>query len=197
MTTKISISTGNSKLGKISNVSLTPVESCGNAELCKDDCYALGPYKQYPNVKKSWDRNLKMAREHPDQYFQAIQDHLNPIKYFRFHVSGEILNDGYFKRMCRVAYHNPQVNFMVLTKMYSIINSYPGFPAFIPDNLSVILSVWPGLEFENPYDLPLAFMQDGTETRVVNAIECSGKCDECHKCWSLKELGKNVVFNKH
>jgi hypothetical protein len=38
--TKISISTGNSKLGKISNVSLTPVESCGNAELCKDDCYA-------------------------------------------------------------------------------------------------------------------------------------------------------------
>ncbi len=27
MTTKISISTGNSKLGKISNVSLTPVES--------------------------------------------------------------------------------------------------------------------------------------------------------------------------
>ena len=45
--------------------------------------------------------------------------------------------------------------------------------------------------------LPLAYMQDGTEKRVTNALECPGNCETCGMCWNLKSLNKNVVFKKH
>jgi len=49
---KISISDKNSKLGKIPNISLTPIASCPNCSTCKSKCYALKAYRQYPASKK-------------------------------------------------------------------------------------------------------------------------------------------------
>ena len=66
----------------------------------------------------------------------------------------------------------------------------------LPNNLTIVISVWPGLRIPNS-KLPKAFMQDGTENRINNAIECPGNCENCGMCWNLSKLGKNVVFNKH
>ena len=65
----MAISRGNSKLGKVPNISLPPVKSCGNCKQCAPDCYALKSYKQYKNVRASWDYNFDLYKSEPGRYF--------------------------------------------------------------------------------------------------------------------------------
>ena len=69
--------------------------------------------------------------------------------------------------------------------------------ADLPDNLTIVLSAWLDMSYINPFGLPIAFMQDGTETRISDALECPGNCETCGICWALKSIKKNVVFHKH
>lgn len=46
-TTVVHVSEGNSKLGKVPNLSMTPGESCGYPVCYSDGCYALRPYRMY------------------------------------------------------------------------------------------------------------------------------------------------------
>ena len=63
----MAISSGNSKLGNIPNISLTPIKACGNCSACSADCYALKAYRMYKGTKASWDafftatKNAKVA----------------------------------------------------------------------------------------------------------------------------------------
>lgn len=188
----VKISSKNSKLGEIDNVSLTPIKSCTNCKQCSKNCYALKSYRMFPNVKNAWDHNFKLAKTNRAAYFKGINDYIRKKqpKLFRWHVAGDILDQAYFESMKAIARFNPNTKFLAFTKNYNI-----KFYA-IPKNLSIILSAWPGLPLPKK-NLPIAFYQDGTENRVKNAIECFGKCDSCGMCWSLKMLGKNVVFHKH
>ena len=85
----------------------------------------------------------------------------------------------------------PKTKFLCFTKKYDEIDFYD-----IPDNLQIVFSVWPN-EPLPPTNKPFAFMQDGTENRIFNAIKCKNKCDKCNKCFNLTKIKKNVVFNKH
>jgi hypothetical protein len=54
------------------------------------------------------------------------------------------------------------------------------------------------MKFENPHNHRIAWMQDGTETRIPKgAIECHGNCETCGLCYELPRLGVDVVFHKH
>jgi len=164
--------------------------------MCKKDCYALKFYKMWPTVKKSWDDNFEMLKSNPDKYFDMINKYLNKKKprFFRWHVAGDIVSQDYFDCMKKLARRHPGTKFLAFTKSYHIRFSN------IPSNLSIVISVWPGLPLPDKFrknNLPLAYMQDGSETRVHNAIECHGQCDNCGMCWNLKNTGKNVVFYKH
>lgn len=199
---------GNSKLGKtVWNISLSPGKSCG-AVPCARECYAMKAYRMYPSVKKAWDGNLAEALQEPGHFgfFDSIESHLLRAKklprFFRWHVAGDILSEAYFRGIRRVASRFPTVKFLVFTKKHHHVNAVvaeekaKGFD--LPANLSVVFSAWPGLQFENPHGLPVAYMQDGTETRVpANAIECPGQCDSCGMCWSLASIGRDVVFHAH
>ena len=186
------ISDGNSKLGKIPNVSMTPIKSCGNCKECSKDCYALKAYRMYPNVKNAWDINYDAAKTNIDGYFNAIDLYLTKTSplFFRWHVAGDILSQEYLNKMKALAKKHTGTKFLAFTKMYNF--NYSRLPA----NLTVIFSVWPKVKMSRKH-MPKAFMQDGTETRVSNAIECPGRCDSCGMCFNLKDLNKNVVFIKH
>ena len=193
MKPSVKISKGNSKLGKIPNVSFPPVKACGNCDGCKTDCYAVKFYRLYPSVRKAWSHNWNLYRKDPERYFREISEHIQATqrRFFRWHVAGDIVDQPYLEEMSRIAKDNPSTTFLVFTKMYDL-----DFTS-VPDNLSIVLSVWPGMPFTNASNLPLAFMQDGTETRIENAIECPGGCEHCGMCFNLREIGKNVVFYKH
>lgn len=192
---KAIISRGNKKIGKTWNVSLPPLLSCRGDVPCRKDCYALKAYKAYPTARAAWDNNLNTYLSDPDGYFQDITDQIDQAKnkprFFRWHVSGDIPCQHYFDGIKALAAQFPQIRFLAFTKRYNFNYSK------LPKNLSIVLSAWPGLPMQNRYRLPVAYMQDGTEKRVKNALECPGGCDKCGMCWQLKEVNKNVVFHKH
>ena len=202
------ISTGNIKIGKMSNISLTPIVSCaGCVTICAKDCYAMKAYKQYPAVKNAWDTNYREAMEDMTKFFTDIVAKIKKTKktFFRWHVGGDIINLEYFMGMVFVAKMFPIIKFLAFTKQYEVVNEFrsgsKGRHAGkweLPANLQVVFSAWPSLEMRNPYKFPVAFMQDGSETRVDGSeIECPGSCEGCGMCWSLSSIGKNVVFHKH
>ena len=192
----MSVSEGNSKIGKVANVSLPPVRSCGNCEGCWEECYARPAYRQYPSTKASWDDNWRMVCTDRPAYWRMIREYIErkAPTLFRWHVAGDIPDQGYLDEMVVIAKQYPKTKFLVFTKMYGL--EYTG--AIACENLSVVLSAWPGQKIQRTLELPVAWMQDGTETRIPkDAIECSGHCDDCGMCWSLAELGRDVYFHIH
>lgn len=193
------VSKGNNKLGKIPNVSLPPIITCGDCtERCGKTCYAQKFYKMWPSVKKAWDANLYHYKTNYYGYFNEIKEQFSKIrnkKFFRWHTSGDIVSIHYLKGMVLIAEFFPETKFLCFTKNYKVVNDYVYIDGALPSNLKMIFSAWPGLEMDNPYRFPVAYMQDGTETRVPDdAFHCGGSCMTCSYCF---EVEGDVVFEAH
>ena len=123
-------------------------------------------------------------------------------RFFRFHVSGDIPDDAYFKKMIAVAERNKHSQIMCFTKKNGIVNHFIQSGGRIPENLHIIFSGWKGLAMDNPYNLPEAHVKykDGSTTARSDAKLCSGNCAECAisdgGCWTIKN-GEQIVFNEH
>lgn len=196
------ISDKNIKMGAIPSFSLPSGVTCSK-EACQT-CYLHGCYahkieKMRPNVLKAYQENyqsclddLKSVEAWLMSYFQAP----NAPRLFRIHVHGDFYSVDYFSMWIRIAKANPTTTFLAFTKQYDIIKNQLNN---LPDNFSLVWSAWPDVPIpEDVRDaLPIAWMQDGTETRIpANATLCVGSCQVCHaKCWTLKH--QNVVFEKH
>jgi hypothetical protein len=192
MEVKVTISKGNSKIGKIPNVSLVPVKDCGNCESCKKGCYALKSYRMYPSVRNAWNANSDTARNNPIEYWNTIFTYLekHKPKLFRYHVAGDILNQEYLNNMIYIANSFPGTQFLAFTKMHHLDFSNK------PNNLSIVLSMFPKMIVPDS-KLPKAWLQDGTEDRIPDtAQQCAGNCNNCGICWYLGN-GKDVYFIKH
>lgn len=197
---KTKISNGNSKLGTIANISLTPGKTC-SPEACKTcltgGCYAMKSYRMYKNVRACWDNNTDLALNALDVMESDLMKYfgsMNAPRFFRIHVAGDFVTREYAEMWARVAIANPNTNFLAFTKQWNVIRGIE-FPA----NVSVVLSSWPGTVI--PEDLrelyPVAWLNDGTEVIPEDAIECPGNCSTCGVCWSLAKRRIDVFFNKH
>jgi ferredoxin len=188
------ISTGNSKLGMIPNISLTPIKACGNCKACASKCYALKAYRQYPATKAAWDHNLRQAKDDRQEYFSGIGNYIRTKKpaFFRWHVAGDILDQSYFNYMIQIALMNTETRFLVFTKMHSLDYSAR------PKNLIVRFSQWPGMDAilkAKAAGILSAWYQDGTEDRIPsNAVKCPGSCENCKACFNSK---RDVYFIAH
>jgi len=188
----VKISRGNSKIGNIPNVSLTPVRACGPGVKCATACYAMKAYRQHSKTRNAWDNNLALAQSDPKRYFAQIDTYLTRRKprLFRWHVAGDILNRLYGLQMAKLAENHPETQFLAFTKRAGYI------PKLIPVNLRILYSCWPGVKLPRGLRVNRAWMQDGTETRIPkDAVPCLSNCTNCLKCWN--DDGKDVVFNKH
>lgn len=190
------ISKTNHKLRGIPSVSLRPILDCGADVPCGRDCYACRMYRYAVAAPRTWARNSAIARADAAAYFASIRGYLawkNPAL-FRWHVAGDILDQTYLDSMIAIARDHQGTRFMCYTKRHEL-----DFTA-LPANLSILASMWPGWGNEqapNIRQLPKAWMDDGTETRIpASAIRCPGQCDTCGLCWSPL-LSKDVVFHKH
>lgn len=194
---KISISYGNTKMGKIPSISLPPIKSCGNCSKCAKHCYAKQTYMQYKNTKAAYDRNYKMATEDGGEYFYQVQDYLskNKPKVFRWHVSGDILDSMYFVAIATISKDNPKTTFLIFTKMYKIINKFRSMFK-IPDNLKIFYSAWLDEEIDNPYNMSIARTVNKGETHKYEGFICEGNCEQCMACFESKP-GSKVIFEMH
>ena len=203
---KLHISGGNMKLGAIMNISLPPVTTCHNCGSCKHYCYAVRSYNRLPDTAAAWNENYLLFITDPDRYFSEISAAVKLQRFFRWHVSGDIVNGLYFAGMIRVALENPKVEFLAFTKAYQILNAAIAAGAVIPSNLHLIFSAAPGVDMPNPYRLPechINFADPALNTYCGGAEyihHCGGNCTECAingcGCFFLKN-GDVTIIDQH
>lgn len=204
---KITISTANTKLGhQIPTVNLPAIKTCRHDAPCaQGNCYATKGRWLYPNVQQSLINNLARYIIDSKAYFDDIIKFLNgglvSYKYFRWHSSGDIVNDEYFLGMVKVAKKCKRTKFLCFTKKFEIVNDYLRSGGKIPKNLKVVFSAWDKtFTFDNPYNLSVAyvsFRRKEKNPEIPDGImECVGTCDKCVGCWGLKD-GCNVLFHEH
>lgn len=199
---KISISTGNSKMGAIPSVSLPPITTCPKGAPCAKKCYAKRLYCRYPSVKTAYDNNLAIYNTDPNEYFAQIDTALKMTRFFRFHVSGDIPSADYFAKMVELAEHNPHCEILAFTKQYRIVNDYMSnlILPYLPPNLHIIFSEWGNMTPPNPYKLPTAAVIFKDTEPLDTWKICGGNCTECAcrgvGCWELKK-GETIAFYEH
>lgn len=196
----VSISKGNSKMGAIPSVSLPPVITCKNCATCAKKCYAAKLCRLYPSVRKSYENNLEVLKTDRNAYFAQVKASAMMTRFFRFHVSGDIIDTDYLDRMCKLAREVKGTQFLAFTKNYEDVNEY--FKNHRkPQNLKLIFSLpFDGAMINNPHNLPTAaVILKGNEPKA-NYKVCGGNCTECAcqgvGCWELKK-GETIAFYEH
>lgn len=153
---KVSISKGNSKMGVIPSVSLPPITTCKHCESCAKKCYAAKLCRLYTSVRKAYENNLKCLKENRAEYFEQVKSYARMTTFFRWHVSGDIIDLDYLDRMVKVARECKNTAFLVFTKNYEDVNEYFEHRRK-PRNLQIIFSLpFDGAEIDNPNNLPTA-----------------------------------------
>lgn len=197
---RLSISNGNKKTGFVKSVSLPPVITCAKGCPCAKDCYAVKLCRIYPSVKTAYNNNLELLQNDRKDYFNQINNCVKMERFFRWHVSGDIVDYDYFLHMVLLADINPFCQFMAFTKRYDIVNKFLADGNKLPQNLKIIFSAWDGLEMPNPYNLPVSQVIF-KDTEVNDSWKmCGGNCQSCAcrgvGCWELK-AGETIAFFKH
>lgn len=199
---QISISRGNSKLGSIPSVSLPAGDTCRSDCECGIKCYTKKIERLRPSVRAAYKKNYELLKSDPDTYWREVEASVMMSRFFRFHVSGDIVDEDYLKKMIEIADRNRHCEILCFTKRYDIVNRCLDSGVFAPQNLHLVFSAWRNLQMENPYHLPVAHVRyrDGTTTASAAAVRCRGNCTECATtdggCWSLQN-GQEVVFDEH
>ena len=179
---KVKFSNGNSKMGNILSVSLPPIVTCKNCSSCAKKCYAAKLCRIYPSVKNAYQNNLDVLNANRDLYFEQIRVNASMVRFFRYHVSGDIVDIDYLDKMCKVARSCKNTTFLAFTKNYDDINRY--FENHRkPQNLKLIFSLpFDGAIIDNPHNLPTArVILKGCEPQKKDKI-CGGNCSECASC---------------
>jgi len=160
----ISISQGNSKIGKIFNlntlpgtepvkakgvtlVNITGTCSAVDCSECGQKCYAVRALQRhYTKCLVPWAKNTLLLRRD----LKAVEKQVNGyilyknVKLFRFHSAGEIETVEQFAMYCRIARANKETRFAVYTKAFDIVSSYILDGGKIPSNFVINLSEWHG-----------------------------------------------------
>lgn len=195
------ISKGNRKIGMVHNFSMAPGITCANCSGCLAYCYDVKAVLQYPNVVKARAENTALMMRYRSETFAAIDEYISKQKahkYFRWHVSGDILDFDYFDAMVRIARKHPDWTFWTYTKNYSAVNAWlDHYPDCLPANLSVMYSVWNGMPCPNPHGMPtFTCIQEGMEP-APDQWKCPGNCDACLRSGHGCPSGESSYVYEH
>lgn len=198
----VSISNANSKMGAVASVSQLPFLTCPACckGTCGPKCYAAKLANLRPSVLRAYAMNTAIWSADPDKYFRQVRAAIMGVRFFRFHVSGDIPGADYFRRMLAATAENPHCQILCFTKAFSIVNNAIAAGAVIPSNLHLLFSGWSNLEPVNPYQIPETnVIEKGAEPRE-NWKVCGGNCFNCAcrgvGCWQAG-AGDTIAFPIH
>ena len=199
---RVRISNSNSKMGNVASVSTLPFITCPGccAGTCGAKCYAAKIANLRPSVLKSYAINTAIYLKRPDIYWTSIDLACKAVRYFRFHVSGDIVNKDYFDHMVQTARNNPKTEILCFTKRFDAVNAWIDENGEIPENLHVLFSGWTNLQPENPHNLPETNVIEKGAEPAENWKICGGNCFNCAcrglGCWTAQR-GDVVAFPIH
>lgn len=198
----VTISDGNIKTGKIKSFSTLPFITCHKRCLatCGKQCYAKKICLLRPSVMSSYAKNTAIAKLAMHAVFKAINKSVKNSVYFRYHVSGDIINKRYFNYMVKTAKANKHCTFLCFTKQYEIVNEWIEKNGKLPKNLKILFSGWTNLVPVNPYNLPETNVYKTESEMKKDWIPCGGNCLDCacsdSGCWKARN-GQTVAFKIH
>lgn len=198
----VTISGGNVKMGDVASVSLLPFLTCPARchSTCAGKCYAAKIANLRKNVMESYAKNTALAHKYSALYWHEVNKACAGVRFFRFHVSGDIINYEYFENMVKCAKNNVHCEMLAFTKNYEVVNKWIDNNSDLPENLHVLFSGWANLKPINPHNLP--------ETNVIlkgaapaeNWKICGGNCFDCGcrglGCWQAVK-GDVIAFHEH
>lgn len=202
ISSQVAISDGNSKMGKVASVSLLPILTCPSVckETCGKKCYAKKLCMLRPTVLNAYAKNTAIQKLAMTSYFKAVNKAMQKVRFFRFHVSGDIPNKKYFSNMVKSALNNPHCEILVFTKQFKIVNDYITSEKTLPKNMHILFSGWLNLKPDNPYNLPETMVYSKPEEIKPDWIPCGGNCLNCainkSHCWKA-ESGQTIAFKIH
>ena len=200
--TAVSISKGNVKMGAVPSVSTLPFLTCPAVckGTCGKDCYAAKIANLRKSVLVSYARNTALLMMDPVKFWTDIDCAMRGTRFFRFHVSGDIVNADYFENLIHTCWNNPHCQVLVFTKRFDIVNAWIDENGELPENLHLLFSGWENLKPENPHSLPETNIYDKGTAPRDNWLLCGGNCFECGcrgvGCWQAKK-GDVIAFKKH
>ena len=200
---RVRISNKNSKMGEVASVSLLPFLTCPDCckTTCGKKCYAA----KLANMRKqslfAYAINTALVMCRPDVFWAQVNAAVMAVRFFRFHVSGDIINMDYFLHMIEIAKNNPYTEILVFTKRYSVVNEWIDKNGKLPENLHILFSGWKDLDPINPHNLPETnVILKGEETFPENWKICGGNCFNCAcrglGCWKAA-AGEVIAFHEH
>ena len=171
----VKFSYDNRKTGAlVPSVSLIPVADCGHCAVCARGCYDVRNVCFQKTVQKARANNSAILQNDPGKYWREIEERVKHLRFFRYHVGGDIKDFSYFSNMVGIAVRNPHCEFLVFTKMYHIVNDFISYVGGA----------------------------DGTrgEHCTDDVIMCEGDCSACAEvgggCWGAKR-GQTILFEAH
>ena len=199
---RVCISKANSKMGAVSSVSLLPFLTCPGrcSDSCGERCYAAKIANLRPSVLTSYAANTALAKLRPELYWAQVDAACKKTKYFRFHVSGDIPSADYLLRLIRCAEENADVQMLLFTKRYELVNAWLDEGNRLPQNLHILFSGWTGLKPVNPHKLPETNVIEHGAEPDPSWKQCGGNCFNCAKagagCWTAQS-GDTIAFPIH
>jgi hypothetical protein len=141
---KITVENGTYDEPKPNALSLPHISTCpGATNECMSSCYVFGLQKAAPEIYKEYCKNEQMLHRVLMSNKQLINSSFllgewitnNCQDGFRWHVSGDIMNDRHAKWINKVCLDSPKIRHWIYTRSFSIINILNA------PNLAVNLSV--------------------------------------------------------
>jgi hypothetical protein len=177
----------NTRYGKVPNVSLIPIEDCGNNSLyCSTKCYGVRNYRMYQATRDAWSANSKHFRNDPytacKQVENVLRQRTKIPSMFRIHVAGDFLNQSNVDAWSELAHRLPETKFLAYTKRDDLNFSQK------PTNLEVMASQWPHTPFLKINGVSRNAWIDHDRRRPNEAFKClydinKTTCDTCKFCW--------------
>lgn len=197
----VTISKGNTKLGKIMNWSLPRVESCpSRTHLCESLCYVGNYDRQYPSVSKAYGNNLDAVILGEDWKVELLRT-IGKAKpaLFRIHVSGDFYSPSYIKAWGEIIALNPETKFLAYTRSWRNPRLRKELNLLRKNLPNLVLFASCDAEAYNaPDGWKRAWMGEALEGKAIKCVNLNGskkQCDACRICWSDKN--HNVFFPLH
>lgn len=198
----VSISKGNVKMGAVPSVSTLPFITCPARckGTCGKECYAAKIALLRKSILVSYARNTALYMLKPDLFWAGVEYAIKGARFFRFHVSGDIVNREYFENMVAIAKRNEHCQILAFTKRFEVVNAWTNENGDLPENLHILFSGWENMTTVNPHNIPETNVFDKKVGPAESWLVCGGNCFNCAcrgvGCWQAKK-GDVIAFAKH
>ena len=149
--------------------------------ICKS-CYAATMEKQYKSLRINIQANGDMLSSRILERHELPR--INDLA-FRFHSTGELINEIHFINFINISIDNPRTRFVLWTKRNDIVQKTLTKRS-LPDNFKLIFSnaKVDSKDIKPPKHFIKVFSVYSKGNPSEAAINCHGKCLDCMKCYS-------------